>query len=430
MGTEFVKDSPNRLTGVFLGEQNGVVKKIELVGTAPYFYTFFDEESLKRMPEIKQNFMKRDGKRWKENILGFEDVKRRHPITQEWVELTKVYAKSVWDLYSPRGTGFANYLPDEMVFNKKHKFHDYFLNEYGLVMGMSYNISDSGFVMIEEKPDKEIMDIVDDMNIPDFLENALVKKLLPLFFTPFPDITKHVLAMDIEVDNDYKQAINPFQAKYPMSSVSLYSTDYQVVYVLSDEVRGKNYDYELPEPINIVICNSETELIKNTLRDITRKRKEKLELTFNGDRFDMIYLMCRAHNLNIHQFDREIWGRWDHRRETGIKGIKDKFLVDLFPFFSNPSIKGYTFPNKYTRNSLDEITGGLLGVSKYKFEGKINQLNALELAYYNHIDTVRTFELMTFNENIVPNLIFMFMRISGRTFEDVHRRKISAVLTW
>jgi len=36
---------------------------------------------------------------------------------------------------------------------------------------------------------------------------------------------------------------------------------------------------------------------------------------------------------------------------------------------------------------------------------------------------------MTFNDNIVPNLFFMFMRLSGRTFEDVHRRRISAILT-
>lgn len=202
-----------------------------------------------------------------------------------------------------------------------------------------------------------------------------------------------------------------------------------MIYVLSDVVRNKDYKYTLPEKINITVCNSETELIKNTLRDITTVRKEKSILTFNGDNFDMIYIMCRAHNLNIHEFDRLIWGRWDHRRKTGIKGIKGKFLIDLYPFFANPSIKNYTFPNKYTRNTLDEITSGLLGVSKYKFEGRINQLNALELAYYNHIDTMRTFELMTFNDNIVPNLFFMFMRISGRTFEDVHRRKISAILT-
>jgi len=260
--------------------------------------------------------------------LEGEYVKRRHPITQEYIELTKVYGKTVWDLYHPNGTGMSNMLPDEMVFNKKHKFHDYFLNEYGLVMGMSYKITDTGFYMIEEEPTKEIMDIVDEMDIPELLDKALIDKLLPLFFTPFPDITNHVMALDIEVDNDYKQAINPYEAKYPMSSVSLYSKSYQMVYVLSDEVRNKDYLYELPEDINITICNSETELIKNTLRDITDKRKEKAELTFNGDKFDMIYLMCRAHILNIHQFDRDIWGRWDHRRQTGIKGIKNKLYSE------------------------------------------------------------------------------------------------------
>lgn len=429
MGTETIKNAHNRMMGVFLNEITGKIKRIELVGTAPYFYTHLDEQSLKNMPEVRQNFIKRNGN-WKKNIIGFEKVQRKHPTTQEKIELTKVYGKSSWDLYNPRqGTGLADILPDKIVFNRNHKYPDYFLNEYGMIMGMSYRITDTGFSMVEEQPTDEIIKIVKDMNVPAFMKHALVESLLPLFFTRFPDLSGQLLAMDIEIDNDYKRAINPFEAKYPISSVSLYSKDFQIVYVLSDEVRDKNYDYELPENINILICNSEAEVIKNTLRDLTKRRKEKNIVTFNGDRFDFPYLMYRAHLLNIHEFDRDIWGRWDVQRQTVIKGIKGKFLIDLYPFFSNPSIKNYTFPNKYTRNSLDEITEGLLGVSKYKFEGMINQLCAKELAYYNYIDTLRTFELCTFEENVVINLFFMFMRLSGRTFEDVHRRKISAILT-
>jgi len=430
MGTETIKDSYNRMTGVFLNEITGNIKRAELVGTAPYIYTYLNEEALKNMPEVKQNFMKRDGKRWKDTIIAFEDVERKHPITQEPITITKVYGKTQWDLYNPRkGTGLADMLPDEMVFNKNHKYPDYFLNEYGMVMGMSYKITDTGFAMVEEQPTDEIMEIVKDMEIPKLFDSALVKSLLPLFFTRFPDLSEHILSVDIEVDNDYKRAINPFEAKYPISSISLYSKNYQVVYVLSDIVRNKKSDYTPPENINIVICNSETEVITNTLRDLTTDRKEKAVLGFNSDRFDFPFLMYRAHLLNIHKFDKLIWGRWDVRRETVIKGIKGKFLIDLYPFFSNPSIKNYSFANKYTRNTLDEITEGLLGVSKYKFEGMINQLGAEELAYYNYVDTLRTYELCTFNNNLVINLFFMFMRLSGRTFEDVHRRKISAILT-
>ncbi len=430
MGTETIKDSYNRMTGVFLNEETGYIKRAELIGSAPYIYTYLSEEALKNMPEVKQNFMKRDGKRWKNNIIGFEEVKRRHPITQEPITVTKIYAKTSWDLYNPRqGTGLADMLPDDMVFNKNHKYPDYFLNEYGIVMGMTYKIVNNNFVMVEEQPTKEVMELVHKMQIPKIFDFALVKSLLPIFFTKFPDLSKHILSLDIEVDNDYKQAINPFEAKYPISSVSLYSLSYQMVYVLSDEVREKKSDYIPPENINTTVCNSEAEVIINTLRDLTTRRPEKLVLGFNSDRFDMPYLMYRAHLLNIHQFDRLIWGRWDVRRETVIKGIKGKLLIDLYPFFSNPSIKNYSFANKYIRNTLDEITEGLLGVSKYKFEGMINQLGAQELAYYNYVDTLRTFELCTFNDNVVINLFFMFMRLSGRTFEDVHRRKISAVLT-
>ena len=428
MGTETLKNTYNRMMGVFLNEETGKIKRIELVGTAPYLYTYLDEQSLKQMPEIAQHFITKKGK-WKDTILGYERVKRRHPITQEYIEVTKVSSKSSWDLYNPaKGTGLADMLPDDMVFNRNHRYPDYFLNEYGMIMGMSYRITDSGFSMVQEEPTQEILDIVERMKIPEFLHNALFNSLLPLFFTRFADLSKHILTIDIEVDNDYKRAINAFEAKYPISSVSLYSDDLQIVYVLSDDVRGKNYEYELPEKINIIICSSEKELIKYVLRDLV-KRKEKIVAYFYGDKFDLPYLMARAHLLNIHQFDRFIWGRWDVRRDTVIKGIRGKFLVDLSYFFSNPSIKNYTFPNKYVKNSLGEISEGLLGATKYTFEGNINQLCANELAYYNYVDTLRTYELCTFKDNIVFNLFFMFMRLSGKTFEDVHRRRISGILT-
>ncbi len=430
MATETIKNAHNRLMAVFLNEITGKIKRIELVGNAPYIYTYLDEETLKDMPLIKSKFIKRDGKTWKDSILGFDTVERRHPITQEMMTINRVMGKTSWDLYNPRQQGgMADMLPDEMVFNRNHKFHDYFLNEQGMVMGMNYRITDGAITMIEENPTQEILDLVGEMEIPDFLDDALIGRLLPLFFTRFPDISDHILAMDIEVDNDYKRAINAFEAKYPISSIALFGKHYQVTYTLSDEVRGRSYKYKLPEDINIVICNSEAQIIINTLRDLTKSRKEKGIVTFNGDRFDLPYLMTRAHHLNIHQFDRLIWARWDVRRETVIKGIHNKFLIDLYPFFANPSIKNYTFRDKYVRNTLDHISTGLLGETKYKFEGEINKLCAKELAYYNHVDTVRTFELCTFENNTVFNLFFMFMRISGRTFEDVHRRKISAVLT-
>lgn len=427
MGTEKIHDNYNQLMGIFMNEYSGKIKKIRLEGTSPYCYTLLTEDELKNISMIKENFMNKNG--WKDNILGMERIKKRYPTTQEIVEVTKIYGKTTWDLHSPHNkSGIADMIPDKLVFNKNHIFYDYFLNEYGLIMGMSYKIDDNNFSMIVDKPTNEIMEIVNKMNIPKYMKKTLIDKLLPLFFTKFPDITNHILAIDIEVDNDYKQALNPFLAKYPISSVSLYSKDYQMVYVLSDEVRKKNYEYTLPENINIVICMSEGELIKRALNDIINRR-EKGIVTFNGDGFDIPYLMCRAHNLNIHEFDRNIWGRYDFKKNTAIKGIRGKFLIDLMQFFKNPSIKNYSFPNKYVRNSLDEICGGLLGESKYKFEGRINQLNANELAYYNYIDTVRTFELMIFNDCVVPNIWFMFMRLSGRTFEDVHRRQISSILT-
>jgi len=433
MSTEHIPEVSNGMDLVFLGEQSGDIRKIRKLGLYPFFYTYMTEDEMLLDPYIREIFLKKkaeDDYVWKKNIHSVERVMMKHPITLEMVEVSKVTANTIWDLYNTRdGNGLANLIPDQFIFNHNHRYADYFLDHYGFVMGMPYSVSKNGHIitMLKEKHDDEIQAVIDKIKVPKYLEHALNEKLMDLFFTGFPDMDKHIMAIDIEVDNDYKRAINPFAARYPISSIGIYAKTFSKVVALSDSVRAKNYKYDMPEDINLQIVESEKILLDICLAIII-KRPEKFIITFNGDKFDIPYMCTRANLLGLFKWNAEIWGRWDHRRETVIKGIKNKFLVDLYPFFSNPSIKNYTFKSKYVRNGLDDITEALLGVSKYKFEGKINQLNANELGYYNYIDAKRTYELCTFNGGIVFDLIFMFMRISGKTFENIHRRKISAVL--
>jgi len=432
MSTEHIPEVSNGMDLIFLSEESGDMKRIRKLGLYPFFYTYMTEEEMLNDPYVQEIFLKKkndDEYTWKKNILSVERVEMKHPITLKITEVSKVTANTVWDLYNTRdGTGLANIIPDQFIFNHNHRYADYFLDHFGLVMGMPYSIAKSGEVtMLKEKHSKGIQEVIDKIKVPKYLEYALNEKLMDLFFTGFPDMSDHIMAIDIEVDNDYKRAINPFAARYPISSIGIYAKKFSKVVALSDSVRAKSYQYDMPEDINLQIVESEKVLLDICL-SIIIKRPENFIITFNGDKFDIPYMCTRANLLSLHKWNREIWGRWDHRKNTVIKGIKNKFLVDLYPFFSNPSIKNYTFKSKYVRNSLDNITEALLGVSKYKFEGRINQLNANELAYYNYIDAKRTYELCTFNNGIVFDLIFMFMRISGKTFENIHRRKISAVL--
>ena len=440
MSTEHIKDKTRKVSYksmklVFLGETTGTIRKIVHNGTSPFIYTHMTKIEMISDPIIRSNGFVTKGNDWDSTkILGSELVSKLDPLTLKPIIVTKVYGISPWVLYNPReGSGLADLIPPELVFNKNDKYADFFLQDAGYIMGMPYNIDKySNITPIITPHTKEIRKIVEKLEVPDYLSKALDEKLLDNFFTPFGDLRPHTLACDIELDNSYKMAIDPLDARYPVSSIGFYATDFKVCLVLKDSVRRKDYAWTRPKDADIeykqIEYNTEKELVTDALK-IIYSRKEKIVVFFNGDGFDMPYLLTRANHLGCKGHERYIWAYWDNRRESLVKGIAGKFLVDLYPFFKNPSIKNYAFKGKYTRNSLNEVSNVLLGVGKFEHSGtEINQLNADELSFYNMIDCQRTYDLCFFKDQVVFNLFFMLMRVSGLTFESVHRRMISAVV--
>ena len=56
----------------------------------------------------------------------------------------------------------------------------------------------------------------------------------------------------------------------------------------------------------------------------------------------------------------------------------------------------------------------------------IGDMILANLIHYNLIDSIRTLELTTFNNDLVWNLIFVLMRITKLPLQDIFRLQISA----
>lgn len=167
--------------------------------------------------------------------------------------------------------------------------------------------------------------------------------------------------------------------------------------------------------------------------------KHKYVVGYNLDEFDIPYIATRMKYLGI--YDKRIWGfmrpeaneeeeesKFKKKADRIVKGLKGKFLVDLLPFFSNPSIKNYAFKGRYERNTLDDVSTKLLKEQKYDYEGRVTDLGMDELAYYNAQDTTLCLKLATFDDEVAMKLIVMAMRMAHMTIESAVRRRVSAVV--
>ncbi|MCQ4345779.1 MAG: DNA-directed DNA polymerase I, partial [Sulfolobaceae archaeon] len=144
-----------------------------------------------------------------------------------------------------------------------------------------------------------------------------------------------------------------------------------------------------------------------------------LLLTFNGDNFDIPYLITRSLKLGIPLEDTPF-------KDTGKEG---KYLagihIDLYRFFFNKAVKNYVFGGKYTEYTLDAIAQAVLGESKVKIDTLVSFLDLRKLIEYNLHDSEITLELTTFNDNLVWKLIVLLARLSKLGIEELTRTEVS-----
>jgi len=430
LSTKYSKEESYGQILVFLTEEGEIWEKY-VRDVYPYFYTYLKPQELLTIPEVLKHYFDPRRRDWdRTKVANIEVVTIKNPINHRLEKITKIELTSPLFVTNKQGTGFSQLLPEQFVFNNHVKYADVFImNKDDIILGMPYKlIGTKENFYYELDVDTEAIQKHEIYSIDALqrIEKKLFDYITKIFITPIPTLRKHILAIDIEVDHNLRMAVDSFNPLYPVSSVAFKSEREEIVFILSDKTR--NIEKTVEDKFNVrkkvIVCKDEKTLLFNVFRYLTFS-PEKIVVGYNIDVFDLPYLCNRADIYGIKHDN--IWGVMK-RDGTISKGIRGKFLIDLYSFFSNPSIKNYAFKGAYERNTLDDVAQALLGEEKYKYEGEIRNLSMYELAYYNLKDVDLTFRLCTFNDEIVMKLAIILQRIGNQTFESVFRKRISSIV--
>ena len=379
-------------------------------GHKPYLLTNLDINEINRITEVIAH----------EGLDHLETVTKYDLLHDREVKLTKVVAK---DPLSIGGT--SNSLRDILKRNKakvweaKIKYHNCYIYDRQLIPGMPYKIDNGELKRLEAKLSEELLNNVMELWKGEPKEEIeLLREWVELFEVPVPDVKR--AAVDIEVYSPVPDRIpNPSEAEEPVICVAIADNRGRgrILILRRNDVRLGEDKGMIPENVSIEFYDDERKLIGEVFKAF---HEYPIILTFNGDNFDLNYLLHRALRLGFTRDEIPIVFSQDAALlRTGVH-------IDLYKFFSNRSIQVYAFSNKYRETTLDAIANALLGEGKIQHEKPISELSLYDLAAYCYRDAEITLKLTTFNEGLTMKLIFLFMRISKMSMEDLTRQGISS----
>ena len=294
-----------------------------------------------------------------------------------------------------------------------------------LVPGLMYKIENGDLVPCPPNVDAKTLDefqktIQDEEGL-----ESIIAEYSPMFFTEVPDLRR--LAVDIEV---YSPVVNRVPdartAEYQVTAIGLSDSEgYNRCFVLerTGHPKGKK-SKDFPKELEIVYFKDEAEMLVEAFSIIDQY---PIVLTFVGDTFDLKYLHNRAKRLKI-DMDKycpiKLRGNQDPRRERA--NLDHGIHIDMYKFFTNPSIKIYALSGAYQRENLESIAQGVLGVGKLELSDNISELSYHELAHYCWLDANLVLRFTQFENNLLLRLIVLLMRISRMSMDEVTRFYISS----
>jgi len=371
------------------------------------------EKLLERFPESKKRVLMPI-----QRIEKF-DLISEQPRTFSKIEATDPLAiggmhNSIRDLL-PREGGRA--------WEAKIRYHLNYIYDFQLIPSMPYQLQDGQIDCLAPEKDPQTQEQItealqgDIAHQTDFLN--VLKEYLPLFVTPVPNVKR--AAVDIEIVSPAPDTLpDPNKAEQPVISVALSGSNGEnYVFLLRRKgVPEGDRPEEILKGVHCAFFDEEQETALLRLL-FAKMRQYPVILTFNGDRFDLLYLYHRAKNLGF--IDREIpfsLGRDQVYLKNGVH-------IDLYRFFFNASIRIYAFSAKYTSASLEAIAQALLGQGKIDLDRMPHELPLYDLAAYNLQDTDLTLQLTTFDKNLTWDLMILLSRIVKAPIEDLTRTGVS-----
>ena len=380
------------------------------IGHKPYCYSKLELDELDFLQE-------------REDVLKIEKVKRKDLINDETIELSKI---TVADPLAIGGTAGEKSIRNIIeTWESDIKYYENYLYDRSLIVGKYYEIVDGKI-----KPhDLEISDEVkialksllwDKVDTDSMVDPKEFKECITdwadLLNQPIPKIKR--LSVDIEVEAEIGRIPDPKIAEKKITAIGFKGTDgFDKIFVLrtEDTEEGKN---ELDENVKIVFYEKDQE--KQMILDAFKTMEEfPFILTYNGDDFDLPFLYNRAERLGIKKADNPLYMMRDSAT------LKHGVHLDLYRTLSNRSFQIYAFSQSYTDFSLNSVSKALLGKEKIDYGIDLGDLNLYQTAKYCHNDALLTYELTSFNHDLLMNLLVIIARIGRMPIDDIARLGVS-----
>ncbi|MDH3340409.1 MAG: DNA-directed DNA polymerase I [Nitrosopumilus sp.] len=359
----------------------------------------------------------------REDILEIKTVQRHDLITDKEINMSKI---TVADPLAIGGTTGDKSIRNIIeTWESDIKYYENYLYDRKLIVGKYYEIENKKL-----KPhDLEISDEVkialksllwDKVDSESMVDSEEFKKYITewadLLNQPIPKIKR--LSLDIEVEAEIGRIPDPKIAEKKVTAIGMKGSDgFDKIFVLKTEGtdEGKN---ELEQNIKITFyeLDKEKEMIQDAFEII---KGFPFVVTYNGDEFDLPYLYNRAERLGIKNSENPFYMMRDSAT------LKEGVHLDLYRTLSNRSFQIYAFSQKYTNFSLNSVSKALLGKEKIDYGLEFDQLSLYQTANYCYNDALLTFELTSFNNDLLMNLLVIIARIGRMPIDDIARMGVS-----
>ena len=380
------------------------------IGHKPYCYSKLSPDELDFLQE-------------RDDILEIKNVERYDLIKDKQIDLSKI---TVADPLTIGGTSSDKSIRNIIeTWESDIKYYENYLYDRGLIIGKYYQIIDGQI----KSNDLEISDEVkialksllwDKVDSESMVDTEQFKKFISewadLLNQPIPKIKR--LSIDIEVEAEIGRIPDPKIAEKKITAIGLKGSDgFDQIFVLKTDGTETGVN-ELDKNIKVVFYDLDKE--KDMIHDAFKIVKDfPFVLTYNGDEFDLPYLYNRAERLGIKNSENPFYMMRDSAT------LKEGVHLDLYRTLSNRSFQIYAFSQKYTSFSLNSVSKALLGKEKIDYGLEFDELTLYQTANYCYNDALLTYELTSFNSDLLMNLLVIIARIGRMPIDDIARMGVS-----
>lgn len=377
------------------------------IGHKPYCYSRLAPDELDFLQE-------------RDDVLEIKTVKKHDLIRDKEIDMSKIIVADPLAIGGTTGDKSIRNIIE--TWESDIKYYENYLYDRSLIIGKYYEVVDGKIKPHDLEISDEVKlalksllwDKVDSKGIVNGEEfKDFISEWADLLNQPIPKIKR--VSVDIEVEAEIGRIPDPKIAEKKVTAVGFKGTDFDEIFVLRTEEteEGKN---ELASNVKVVFYDDEKEMIADAFKVIS---EFAFVVTYNGDEFDLPYLYNRAEKLGIKNSDNPLYMMRDSAT------LKHGVHLDLYRTLSNRSFQIYAFSQKYTDFSLNSVSKALLNKEKIDYGLELDALNLYQTANYCYNDALLTYELTSFNSDLLMNLLIIIARIGRMPIDDIARMGVS-----